>query len=164
MDNITPALQTYSILAAAMAAGANLSTSIITFPALRHATGRTLLTQWQILYDSGFVPVVTTALTSALGFATLAYRTTLAPAGVISHGKRNLYAAAAVAMFGMVPYTRIIMVGTIDELSRRAKAGKAAGEKADSRALVERWGTLNFWRGLLLLTGTGLGVWASVTE
>ncbi|KAF2679251.1 DUF1772-domain-containing protein [Lentithecium fluviatile CBS 122367] len=162
MDKLMPALQTYSILAAAMAAGANLSTSIITFPALRHAPDQLLLTQWQTLYDSGLVPVVTTALSSAAGFAALAYRTSLAPAGTVSTSQRNWYAAAAVAMLGLAPYTRIVMGGTIDELSRRAKARKEESEKADTRALVEQWGTLNLWRGMLLLMGTGVGVWASV--
>jgi len=184
MDKITPALQTYSILAGAMAAGvschsstpssnhiltglgANLSTSVITFPALRHASGPTLLMQWQTLYDSGVVPVVTSALTSALGFATLAYRATLvptlSPSDTTFYSKRNLYVAAAVALVGLAPYTRIVMGRTIDELSRRATTGKVAGEKTDTRALVERWGTLNLWRGVMLLTGTGLGLWASV--
>ncbi|KAJ4299782.1 hypothetical protein N0V90_005028 [Kalmusia sp. IMI 367209] len=156
MSLFTPALQTYSILAASLAAGANLTTSIITFPALLHATGPTLTKQWLILYESGIIPVTGTALSASLGFATLAYRA----ADIASDAKRNFYIAAAVGLFGLAPYTRLLMWGTITELSKRAQSEKE--DKPDSRQLVERWGTFNFWRGVMLLASAGAGVWASL--
>jgi hypothetical protein len=159
MDNLTPFLQTLSILSATYAASTNLTTSIITYPALRKATNQqTLLTQWHTLFNSGIVPVVTTSATAGLGFAMLAY---LAPIGAVSvwSEKRNFYAAASVVMLSLAPYTRIVLGSTIDELSRRAEAGK---EEKDSKELFERWGVLNFWRGCFLMVGAGMGVWASV--
>ncbi|KAF9732398.1 hypothetical protein PMIN06_007455 [Paraphaeosphaeria minitans] len=164
MSLLTPALQTYSILAASLAAGANLSTSIIVFPALLHASGATLSKQWLILYESGILPVSGCAITSSLGFATLAYRAsfhpTLTATGLVSYAKRNLYVAAAVGLLGLVPYTRLLMWGTITELSKRGQSGK--GEEKDTRELVERWGKMNLWRGVLLLGSTGMGIWASL--
>ncbi|KAF1968008.1 hypothetical protein BU23DRAFT_602467 [Bimuria novae-zelandiae CBS 107.79] len=165
MSLLTPALQTYSILAASLAAGANLTTSIITFPALLHATGQTLTKQWLILYEAGIVPVTGCALTSSLGFATLAYRASFSPTLTttgVSHAKGHLYVAAAVGLFGLAPYTRLLMWSTITEISNRARSGKEASEKADTRELVERWGTMNFWRGVMLLGSAGAGVWASL--
>jgi hypothetical protein len=144
--------------------GANLTTSIITFPALLHATGPTLSKQWLILYESGVLPVTGCAISSSLGFATLAYRAsfnpTLAATGAVSHAKQNLYVAAAVGLFGLAPYTRLLMWGTITELSKRGQSGK--DEEKDTRELVKKWGTMNFWRGVLLLGSTGIGIWASL--
>ncbi|KAF1948747.1 DUF1772-domain-containing protein [Byssothecium circinans] len=152
MALITPALQTYSILATSIAAVTNLSTSIVTFPALLHAQPPTLTKQWHILYTSGRVPAVSAAMTGAAGFAVLAYRIATT---------RNLYLAAAAITLSLVPYTALTMFPTINELSRRAQAGDK-DEKGDTRALVEKWGRLNLWRGVLLLTAAGLGTWASV--
>ena len=146
--------------------GANLTTSIITFPALLHAKGHTLTKQWLILYESGIVPVAGCAITSSLGFATLAYRAAFSPdLGVtsgVSHTKGSLYVAAAVGLIGLAPYTRLLMWSTITELSKRAESGKEASEKADTLALVEKWGRMNFWRGVMLLSSAGVGIWASL--
>ncbi|CAI6310296.1 unnamed protein product [Periconia digitata] len=165
MALLTSAIQTYSILATALAAGANLSTSVITFPALLHAKPPVLTEQWHILYNTGITPVVGLAATGSAGFATLAYRAAVAPGLSSLEGglwtKRNLYIAAAAVTIGFAPYTRVVMWDTIQELERRARRGEA-DDKENTRELVLRWGTLNLWRGVLLLTGAGLGMWASV--
>ncbi|KAF2462828.1 uncharacterized protein BDR25DRAFT_122299 [Lindgomyces ingoldianus] len=160
-DSITPALQTFSILAAAIAAGTNLSSSIVTLPALLHSAPSTLATQWQILYDYGITPVVSLSMSSAVGFATLAYRTTLTSTGAVTNARRNLYIAAAVATFGLAPYTKIVMNRTNEELMKRAKMSSSEG-KSDTHDLVRQWGRLVLGRGTLLLIGAGLGLWASV--
>ncbi|KAH7113248.1 hypothetical protein B0J11DRAFT_146096 [Dendryphion nanum] len=169
MESLTPILQTYSILAATLAAGANLSTTIISLPAFLHADANTLATQWQILYDSGIAPVVSMALSSSVGFATLAYRTGpgLTQTGLVSCAKRNLYIAAAVAAFGLAPYTQILMLSTNKDIMRRArvvakKEESRAGDKEGTHAVVRRWGALNLGRGLLLLGAAGMGAWATV--
>ncbi|KAF1852034.1 uncharacterized protein K460DRAFT_413512 [Cucurbitaria berberidis CBS 394.84] len=164
MENLTPILQTYSVLAIALAAGTNLSTTIVTIPALLHAPPSTLAVQWKILFDSAITPVVSLAMSSAVGFATLAYRETHTVS--TSVGKRNLYVAAAVGAFGLAPYTRLLMWDSIAELEKRAKAGeKREGEEvggSKTHALVKQWGTLNLYRGCMLLVSAGLGLWASV--
>ncbi|KAF2703833.1 hypothetical protein K504DRAFT_538639 [Pleomassaria siparia CBS 279.74] len=167
-DIVTPALQTYSImaatLAATLAAGTNLATTVVFLPVLRPSSQANLATQWQTLFDSGITPVVTLAMTSATGFAILAYRATStidAATGAVSHAKRNLYIGAAVMAFSLGPFTQIMLGATNAELSRRAKLGGKEGFKG-THELVERWGRLNLARGCLVLVGAGLGLWASV--
>lgn len=53
--------------------------------------------------------------------------------GLVSNRERNLYAAAAIAAFGLAPYTQILMDSTNAELSRRATAHM---KKADTHNLV----------------------------
>ncbi|KAF2183524.1 hypothetical protein K469DRAFT_751528 [Zopfia rhizophila CBS 207.26] len=66
------------------------------------------------------MPVVSLAIGSAAGRATLAYCTTVTPTFTptesVTNAWRNLYIAAAVAAFGPAPYTRVLMMGTNDEL------------------------------------------------
>jgi hypothetical protein len=129
-----------------------------------------LPTQWQLLYDHGIGPVATLAISSGTGFAVLAYRsapsiTDIPTGGLLSsHSKRNLYIAASVAVFGLVPYTRILMKSTNNELMRRAKVVKEAGEMKGqgTHEMVRKWGRYNFVRGLMVLAGAGLGLWASL--
>lgn len=139
--------------------------------------------------------MVTLTMTSTVGFATLAYRSTFTPSltatGLISHTKRNLYIAAAVGAFSLVPYTGLLMRDVIlklskqaeavkvtdgktkvdrrspsnvwddiEELERSAKAANALNEKGDTRELVRKWGTLNLYRGCLLLASAVSGIWA----
>lgn len=145
-------------------AGTNLSSTIVTLPALLHSPTKTLATQWKILFDHGITPVVSLTMSSAVGFAALAYHTTLTPGltttSLVSHRERNLYAAAAVAAFGLTPYTQILMGSTNAELSRRATAHI---DKADIHELVRTWGKYNLIRGCLLLLSAGLGTWACVS-
>lgn len=175
--------------------GTNLSTTIVTLPALVHASPSVLATQWKTLYDGGIVPVVSLTMTSAVGFATLAYRSalmpSLSPTGLVSYARRNLYIAAAVSAFGLVPYTRLLMWDVIlklskqaeavqvtdgkikvdrsrssnpwddiEELERSAQAAKDLNDKGDTQELVRKWGTLNLYRGWILLASAGLGMWA----
>lgn len=49
----------------------------------------------------------------------------------------------------------------IAELEKRAKAAVDGKASSDTHDLVKRWGTLNLYRGFVLLTSAGLGVWAS---
>ncbi|KAJ4368840.1 hypothetical protein N0V83_005922 [Neocucurbitaria cava] len=170
MEKLTPILQAYFVLAIALAAGTNISTTIITLPALLHASPSTLATHWKILFDTGITPVLSLAMSSAVGFATLAYRATytssLASTGLVSHAKRNLYIAAAVAAFGLAPYTKLLMWRNISELERRAqlveKGDNGKGEN-DTHALVKQWGTLNLYRGFMLLSSAGLWIRACVS-
>jgi hypothetical protein len=97
---------------------------------------------------------------SSYGMCRASFNPTLAATGAVSHAKQNLYVAAAVGLFGLAPYTRLLMWGTITELSKRGQSGK--DEEKDTRELVKKWGTMNFWRGVLLLGSTGIGIWASL--
>lgn len=119
-----------------------------------------------MLYEGGVVAVVGCALTPSLGFAALAYdaiyKTSLPRTGAVLYATRNLYVAAAIGLFGLGSYTRLVMWDTITELSKRANSGEEARDQVDTRALVKRWGRMNLWRGVMLLGSAGIGVWASL--
>ena len=120
--------------------------------------------QWKILFDCGITPVVSLTMSSAVGFAALAYHAALTPSltapGVVFHRERTLYAAAAVTAFGFAPYTQILMGSTNAELSRRATVDD---KEADTHELVKTWGRYNLIRGCMLLVSAGLGIWACVS-
>lgn len=103
-------------------------------------------------------------MASALGFTALAYHTTLTPGlgvtGAVSNRERNLYVAAAVAAFGLAPYTQILMGAVNAELSTRATTGS---KEENTAALVETWGRYNLLRECMLLVSAGLGTWACVS-
>ncbi|KAF1994646.1 hypothetical protein P154DRAFT_612983 [Amniculicola lignicola CBS 123094] len=160
-DTTTSALQSYSIVAATLAAGFNLSTSLVTIPVLLQSPVGQLASQWQTMFNRGITPVVSLAMTSAVGFMTLAYRVHTASQRLSSGtdvSTRNLYIGAAVATFGLAPYTQILMGGTNSELARRAALQSA---QAGTYELVQRWGTFNLWRGVMLLVGAVVGTWAT---
>lgn len=149
------ASQTAIAIHRANSPGTNLSSTIVTLPALLQSSPDTLATQWKTLFDHGIAPVVTLSMSSAAGFAALAYG-----AGAAASRERDLYVAAAVAAFGLAPYTQILMGGVNGELSRRAGAGE---KRADTHELVRTWGRYNLARGCLLLLSAGLGTWACVS-
>jgi hypothetical protein len=177
---LTPILQSYSVLAIALAAGpssfalssttkakglsigTNISTTIVTVPALLKAPEALLATQWKVLYDHGITPVVSLAMSSGVGFAVLAFQKTPTSATSI-YMQRNLYIAAAITAFGLAPYTRFLMWNNIGELERRADYPGEGKEKEDTRQLVETWAKFNLWRGVMLLSSASLGIWACVS-
>lgn len=103
---------------------------------------------------------------SAVGFASLAYHHTPARGQFsvwrLTYTKRNLYAAAAISAFALVPYTRLLMWENITELSKRAKDAEEGKEHKDTHELARTWGRLNAWRGLILLNSAALGISASL--
>ena len=110
-----------------------LSFTFVSIPALLDGAPSTLATQWKTLYDRAVTPVVTLAMTSSVGFTALAYRATYSSMSSETSWatKRNLYIAAAIAAFGVAPYTRLLMWDNIAELERLAKAaGKGTATPA----------------------------------
>ncbi|KAJ8105855.1 hypothetical protein OPT61_g9931 [Boeremia exigua] len=165
IESLRPIVQTYSVLAITLAAGTNLSTSIVTLPALLQSSSATLASQWKTLFDRAIGPVVSLSMSSAVGFAALAYHSMLTPtvttSGALSYRARNLYAAASVGAFGLAPYTQFLMGSINAELSRR---GSASQEKAGTHELVRTWGRYNLVRGCMLLFSAGLGMWACLSK
>jgi formate-dependent nitrite reductase membrane component NrfD len=142
--------------------GVNLGTSVMAIPALLHAPAPVLATQWKILFDNGVIPVVFLALSSSAGFAALALQSTLRST-TSTFLQRNLYIAASITAFGLVPYTKILMWGNITELEKRAQTTSRRKEKDDTHDLVKTWSSFNFWRGIMLLSSGVAGIWASVS-
>ncbi|ORY13356.1 hypothetical protein BCR34DRAFT_599900 [Clohesyomyces aquaticus] len=172
-ETITPVLQTYSILALALAAGFNLSSSLLTLPTILPSSPSALATQWGTLFNRGIVPVVTFSMSSAAGFALLAYNThSLLSTSIDPNSnltlKRNLYVAAAVGAVSLAPYTQILM-GSVNaalkERAARVESGKGSGGEVgveDTHGLVRQWGYWNLRRGGMLLVGAACGVLGSV--
>ncbi len=182
-DTLSSALQTYSILGIGLLAGAQLSFTFVSVPALLSgsstAPASTIATQWKTLYDRAVGPVVTLSMTSTVGFALLAYRTATAATSVTSPPgltntppaamvtKRNFYIAAAVLAFSVAPYTRLVMWENISQLEKLAGAAGAAGKGTASSAathgLVQRWGDLNLYRACMPLLSAVCGLLAAVS-
>lgn len=189
-DTLSSALQTYSILGIGLLAGAQLSFTFVSVPALLSgastAPASTIATQWKTLYDRAVGPVVTLSMTSTIGFAALAYRTATAAAAAATSSvtsppgltntppaasamvtKRNFYIAAAVLAFSVAPYTRLVMWENISQLEKLAgaagPAGKGTAGSAATQGLVQRWGELNLYRACMPLLSALCGLLAAVS-
>jgi hypothetical protein len=101
-------------------------------------------------------------MSSGVGFALLAYQKASSPVIGVQM-QRNLYIAASATAFGLAPYTRLLMWSNIEELERRAELTSEGKEKEGIRQLVETWAKFNLWRGFMLLSSAGLGIWACVS-
>jgi hypothetical protein len=84
----------------------------------------------------------------------------------------QLYAAAAVGTFGFAIYTRVMMWDVNGKLQDKVAAAKKVktdmilqgDEDLETHHLVQEWGTLNMYRGLLPLLSALVGVWAMVSH
>ncbi|KAL5117489.1 hypothetical protein ACEQ8H_004654 [Pleosporales sp. CAS-2024a] len=126
-------------------------------PALLNAPAPVLASQWKILFDSGVTPIVSLAMSSGAGFAALALQSALKPA-TSTCLQRNLYIAASIGSFALVPYTKWLMWANITELEKRAES--ASKDKDDIHDLVKTWSTYNFWRGIMFLSSGVAGICA----
>lgn len=130
-------------------------TSAYAIPAILTSPSPDLASQWAFIYNRGVKLVVPLSITSGVIFATLAYQY----AGVDSW-KSKMYGVAAASVFGFAPYTGGLMLGLNASLQEAA----AKGTKEGVVALVERWGTLNLWRGVFPFVGMLVGTWISLGE
>lgn len=89
------------------------------------------------------------------------------------HHQTHLYSpyvtalsTAAALTASIMPYTWVVMSSTnsrLFELAARADGeGLSGKEEAEARGCVERWGRLNFWRGMVPLVGGVVGGWVLV--
>ncbi|MCJ1484078.1 hypothetical protein MMC06_004246 [Schaereria dolodes] len=163
-------VQSVGIVLAGGISGTILGIQPLTLPSFLLAPTPLLLRQWNTTYENGKRLSPPIAATSASSFAYLAYRS-LNSQLPSDNLKGKLYAAAAVAVISIVPYT-ILFMATInskliaknEELIRRSDPKEEhidGGESA--KELVDRWGALNLVRGLFPLVGAILGVWASIS-
>ena len=120
---------------------------------LAHAPpGPLLVRQWQTAFDAGKVLTPASSLVSGLAFA-YAARAHPLPATA------RLYAAAAVAVTGLLPFTQLAIMPTNHALADKV-AEKDGASEAESRALVKKWGNLHTVRVLFPTVALGLGAWA----
>ena len=122
-----------------------------------------LIRQWKAAFDVGKLLSPGASLVGAAGFGYLARV-------VPSSTAARLYAAAAVTVFGIHPFTLLTLMPTNNALMQGVKAADAkeqgdenkegALSEAEARTLVTRWENYNWVRALLPIASVGLGTWA----
>ncbi|KAL4957066.1 hypothetical protein BDW69DRAFT_157112 [Aspergillus filifer] len=164
------AAQVVGLTGAAFLAG-NISTyTLSAIPALQKSLSSspapsttTIAKQWQTMYNAGKAQNPPIALLTASAFAYLAWTAhsgTSAALDVLSPRNATwLYAAAAAATVGIVPWTLATMRGVNSALAGVAEGVGANGEKKGDEVyeLLGRWRVLNGIRGVLPLVGAMLG-------
>lgn len=75
----------------------------------------------------------------------------------------TLYAAAAILVPAIVPYTLAVMVPTNDRLMAKAKGLGNMGLQ-ETRVLVEKWKGMNYVRAAMAGVATLLAGWATVVR
>ena len=146
-----------------------MSISYLTVPSFLLAPSPVLARQWQVSFDRGKIINPGIALVSVFSYAFLSYRLYR----TLNHPKAEMYAISAIATLGIWPYTIFGMMPTNKKLLQKneelkglsveekaAEVGLAKGES--TKELVDRWGMLNFGRGMLPLVGAVLGLWTSL--
>ena len=128
-----------------------------------------MIRQWQLSFDRGKIINPAIAFVSVVTFGGLSYRLY----GSLNHEKAEIYALSALLVFAIYPWTRIVMWPTntklfkkyaeMNNLSIEDKATEVGLAKGEStKELVDRWGSLNFARGMFPLVGAVLGTWATL--
>ena len=134
-----------ALITSAVFAGAAVYISIAEHPARLTLDDRALLEQWKLSYRRGFMMQASLAiLGSVLGVA----------AYILYHDARWL--VGAILLFANWPFTLIFIMPTNNALM--ATSADAAG--AESRRLLERWGGLHAFRGVLGVMATLMFFWA----
>lgn len=106
---------------------------------------------WADVYARGANLMPKAGATVALAYTYAAYDVRRAG------GQWQLFAAAAASVVGIVPFTLLVMTDTNDKLHKLNKDG-TSGTEPQAKELLDRWGIMNFVRGLLPLAGTILGI------
>ncbi|KAI1332406.1 hypothetical protein F5Y16DRAFT_394480 [Xylariaceae sp. FL0255] len=148
-----------SILASTWVSGGIAALTICSVPAVLSLPGATpasnLIGAWHTQFFRGQVYLPTTAVAAALSYLYLAYQHYH-----LGYEWRG-YAAAAASNVLLAPWT-ILLIAPINHtlgaaLSRGVQGKMVSAETA--RALIARWGGLNFYRIFMPLGGALLGFW-----
>jgi hypothetical protein len=134
-----------ALVTAALFTGAAVYLNVAEQPARLALDNKALLTEWKPSYARGFAMQASLALASAL-FGLLAFWQT--------HDWRWL--VGALVIFANWPYTLLVILPVNKQLE--ATAPDAAN--AETRRLVEQWGTLHAGRSALGIVATLIYLWA----
>jgi hypothetical protein len=137
----------FTLLAAALFAGAAVYVSIAEHPARLTLDDRAALAQWKVSYPRAALMQATLAL---IGFVL----------GVLEWlvTGNHVWLVGALVLVANVPYTLISIMPTNDVL-KELPVGEAGPA---SRADLVRWGRLHAGRSLLAVIATALFVWALI--
>ncbi|UNI23660.1 hypothetical protein JDV02_009467 [Purpureocillium takamizusanense] len=137
------------IVGSAWASGVITSLTLISIPSAK-AVPEKAVAFWADLFARGAALMPKAGATVALAYAYVAYDVRCAG------GQWQLFAAAAASVMGIVPFTLLVMADTNDKLHKLHKDG-TSGSEHHAKELLDRWGTMNFVRGLMPLAGSILG-------
>jgi Domain of unknown function (DUF1772) len=137
--------QELALTTAAAFTGAAIYLTVAEQPARLGLDNTALLAQWKPSYARGFAMQASLALASAL-FGILTFWLT----------RDWRWLAGGLLIFANWPYTLIVIL----PINKRIEATPPAAANAETRALIERWGTLHAGRGVLGAAATLVYLWA----
>jgi len=152
---LTRVAQTLGISLSTLWGGATLSMSIFFVPALLQAPPPVAVKQWASIFNLGKVTGPPISIAAAGAYSYLAYQL---PSS--SSPKFKGYVTAAILSAVIAPYTIILMSSTNNKLLALDAAG---GRGEGTFSLLDHWGVLNFWRGLIVTVSGGLGLWTALS-
>jgi hypothetical protein len=119
-----------------------------------------LARQWKYIFDDGKVQNPSVAVIAGTSFAYLAWsvRSGTALSLIVPKNSVQIYSAAALLTYGMIPYTMIFMLPTNDKLMAKAEQafgakGAVAADDKEVGELLRKWSILSGIRSLLPLLG-----------
>ena len=148
--------------------GAIVSVSIIAIPGIAHTSPSQeasslshSLVQWRAMYFAGQRTMPFLAVLPTVAYAYLSFEAEVPKL-------RNLYAAASLLTFGIIPFTFTVMRPIVKTLKKKAAKVDKGEDVTSNKASREQevlsefalWSELNVVRGLLPFIGTILGVLA----
>ena len=139
--------QLLALVTAAIFTGAAIYINVAEQPARLCLDDKALLAQWKPSYTRGFSMQASLALASAL-FGLLAFWST--------RDWRWLF--GALLIFANWPYTLLVIL----PVNKLLEATPVAAANAETRNLIEAWGTLHAGRSALGLAATLVYLWAMI--
>jgi NADH:ubiquinone oxidoreductase subunit 6 (subunit J) len=155
MTTPVQALQFVGLTSSIFLAGTYFSSSQLTLPILYRLPTATSTSVFSEFYYRGAIAVVPMAIVSTLSFGAVAY---LLPE------QRTTWGTAAIAPILTLPWTALIMMGTIQRWLKLDQ-DKVEQEKASTEEVVgmlKTWRWMNFVRGGMALVGGGVSAWTLV--
>lgn len=144
-SSLIPASGHLALMIAAMFTGAAIYVTVAEQPARLKLAADAMLAQWAPSYQRAVVMQAALVLGGGI-------------LGIVSYVIDGdwLWLAGAAALLANWPYTLLVILPTNTKLLAMAQGGGGV----ETRALIERWGTLHSVRGGLGLVATLLYLWA----